>query len=247
MNSMPILPITIDARIVAHHCEACSARAISVCGTVPTLELDQLARIARPAKVAALTEFITEGEESLDFFTISSGTARLFKLLPDGRRQITGFATKGDFLGLSLAGRFVYSAEAIDQVGFCRYSRGKWRALVALYPQMEQFILDIVMTELVAAQEQMLLLGRKTARERLASFLIAQDPHVKEPKLPQRILLAMTRNDIADYLGLTVETVSRTISQLRQDAMITVNRADRSVVILDGIGLRAMADGRSLN
>ena len=147
----------------------------------------------------------------------------MYKLLPDGRRQITGFAGVGHFLGLAVSDTYAFSAEAIDTVRYCRFSRPRLRVLLDDFPAMEKRLLEIASTELVAAQDQMLLLGRKTARERLASFLLRQS---RQGALCQnartRFALPMSRGDIADYLGLTIETVSRTITKLRSEGFIDV-------------------------
>ncbi len=135
---------------------------------------------ARLATIAVVTEappgqcFIDEGEPARSFFNITAGTAKLFKLLPDGRRQITGFVGAGHFLGLAVSDTYAFSAEAIEPVRYCRFQRAKLRALLDDFPLMEKRLLEVASNELVAAQEQMLLLGRKTARERLASFLSLQ-------------------------------------------------------------------------
>ncbi len=159
--------------------------------------------------------FVTEGEPASAFFNISSGTVRLYKLMPDGRRQITGFVGIGHFLGLAVSDTYAFSAEAIEPVRYCRFSRTKLRALLDDFPALEKRLLQVASDELVAAQEQMLLLGRKTARERLASFLLAQSRLGVACQTPRvQFALPMTRGDIADYLGLTIETVSRTLTRL---------------------------------
>jgi CRP/FNR family transcriptional regulator len=180
----------------------------------------RLAELAQVMEAPHGTTFIEEGEPATHFFNITRGSARLFKLLPDGRRQITGFAGIGDFLGLAVSETYAFSAEAIEPVSYCRFSRGRLRALLRDFPAMEARLLEFASNELVAAQEQMLLLGRKTARERLASFLLMQSR--KSSRRPQhnRFTLPMTRGDIADYLGLTIETVSRTLTLLRKDGLI---------------------------
>ena len=106
---------------------------------------------------------------------------------------------------------------------YCRFQRAALRALLDDFPLMEKRLLEVASNELVAAQEQMLLLGRKTARERLASFLLAQS----RQGMPcghsrQRFRLPMTRIDIADYIGLTIETVSRTFTRLRAEGLIDI-------------------------
>ena len=153
----------------------------------------------------------------------TAGTAKLFKLLPDGRRQITGFVGPGQFLGLAVSDTYAFSAEAIEQVRYCRFPRAALRAVLNDFPQMEKLLLEIASNELVAAQEQMLLLGRKTARERLASYLLTQSRQGgPSGRSRNQFELPITHIDIADYLGLTIETVSRTFTRLQAEALIHI-------------------------
>jgi CRP/FNR family transcriptional regulator len=197
--------------------------------------------------VAAGRSFITEGDPAEHFFNVTAGNAKLFKLLPDGRRQITGFAGMGDFLGLAVSATYAFGAEALEPMKVCRFSRGKLRALLDDFPAMEKRLLEVASNELVAAQEQMLLLGRKNARERLASFLIARAAMpsnclAREPQMAVVIRLPMTRSDIADYLGLTIETVSRTLTRFKSEGLIDIP-ALGDIAILDHAALASMATG----
>ena len=238
-------PIILERRQLPEPCAHCGARGFSVCGAIADDELEPLAALAVVTEVDAGRTFIEEGDSAESFFNITSGTAKLYKLLPDGRRQITGFAGPGHFLGLAVSSTYAFSAEAIDPVRFCRFSRPKLRKLLVAFPALERRLLDVAANELVAAQEQMLLLGRKTARERLASFLLMQTGHGTScAGRGKRITLPMTRGDIADYLGLTIETVSRTLSRLRTERMIDIpNPSD--VVILNCTALEKLAGGLS--
>src|SRR5262249_30899264 len=191
--------------------------------------------------------FIQEGDPAEHFFNVTGGCAKLFKLLPDGRRQITGFAGVGTFLGLAVSATYAFSAEALAPLKVCRFSRAKLRALPDYFPVMEQRLLEVASNELVAAQEQMLLLGRKTARERLASFLIARAALpatclAHEPAPAEIITLPMTRADIADYLGLTIETVSRTLTRFKSERLIEIPAAGE-IAVRDRAALTQMAAG----
>lgn len=226
-------------------CAHCDARPHSVCNAIPDSDMVRLASAAVVATAPAGTTFIEEGEPAGAFFNITAGTAKLFKLLPDGRRQITGFVGVGHFLGLAVSDTYAFSAEAIDDVRYCRFSRARLRGLLDDYPLMEKRLLEVASNELVAAQEQMLLLGRKTARERLASFLMAQSSQgVACHQARGRFALPMTRGDIADYLGLTIETVSRTLTKLRTEGLIEIPSATE-VAIRDREALEAVAGGVS--
>ena len=129
----------------------------------------------------------------------------------------------------------------------CRFSRPKLRALLDDFPAMEKRLLEVASNELVAAQEQMLLLGRKTARERLASFLVnraASLPNGTGGALRNgvRMTLPMTRSDIADYLGLTIETVSRTLTRFKSERLIDIPNASE-IVLRDRGALQGLATG----
>lgn len=221
-------------------CARCGARSFSVCSAIEDQDLCHLAALAVVTEIDAGRCFIEEGEPAESFFNITTGTVKLYKLLPDGRRQITGFAGPGHFLGLAVSSTYAFSAEAIEPVRFCRFSRTKLRTLLVDFPKLEQRLLEVAATELVAAQEQMLLLGRKTAKERLASFLLTQSAPGAEPLI--QITLPMTRGDIADYLGLTIETVSRTLSRLRADRLIDIPTTN-DVVIRSRPALEQLAGG----
>jgi CRP/FNR family transcriptional regulator len=152
-------------------------------------------------------------------FVVTEGMLKLYKLMADGRRQVVGFMVPGDFLGLAFGRLHVYSAEAVTAVALCRFDRSRFLELLDDCPSLEMEILQRTATELAAAQEQMLLLGRKTATERIATFILCM---VRRLRLPPGapVGLPMSRADIADYLGLTVETVSRTFSALRRKSLI---------------------------
>jgi CRP/FNR family transcriptional regulator, anaerobic regulatory protein len=243
MISLQSRPIVVDPRSGVEPCGHCDARPYSVCNAIPNADLARLAAAAVVTDVPAGTTFIEEAEPAHSFFNITRGTARLFKLLPDGRRQITGFAGVGHFLGLAVSDTYAFSAEAIEPVRFCRFPRTRLRLLLDDFPAMEKRLLEVAANELVAAQEQMLLLGRKTARERMASFLAMQSSQGVSCRQPRmRFPLPMTRSDIADYLGLTIETVSRTLTRFRSEGLIEIP-CQSEVVILNRRALESLAGG----
>jgi CRP/FNR family transcriptional regulator, anaerobic regulatory protein len=214
-----------------------------VCSAIEDADLQRLASVAVAAQAEAGRMFIGEGDPADSFFNVTSGTARLFKLMSDGRRQITGFAGRGHFLGLAMSDSYAFSAEAVEEVRYCRFSRRHLHELLDDFPALEKRLLVLTSNELVAAQEQMLLLGRKTARERVASFLLARSreaPPCRGPVQPMH--LPMTRSDIADYLGLTIETVSRTLTRLKTDKLIAIPTVSE-IVIQNHAGLEAASGG----
>ena len=243
MSAVLSRPVVLERQSTGDPCTHCDARPHSVCNAIEDPHLARLAALAQVVEVQPGTTFIAEGDPAGNFFNITRGTAKLFKLLPDGRRQITGFATVGHFLGLAVSDTYAFSAEALEPTRFCRFSRNRLRGLLQDFPAMEARLLEAAGNELVAAQEQMLLLGRKTAKERLASFLAMQNRQpVPCRQAPDRFPLPMTRSDIADYLGLTIETVSRTLTALRKEGLIDIP-SPGTVVVHNRPALERLAGG----
>lgn len=229
-----ILPITH-----ANRCEACPARR-GVCSTIRASELERYAMTRTSQTIAAGTAFVDEGEPALSVFTIVAGVVKLFKLLGDGRRQIVGFLVPGDMFGFAPNGEYTASAEAVSPVTVCRCPRRQLERAFAEFPGVERQCLDAINRELAAAQDQMVLLGRKTAHERVASFLLSLSR--RQPGDENSFDLPMTRTDIADYLGLTTETVSRVFTVLKGSGCIAANGSSK-VSILDRDALVELADG----
>jgi CRP/FNR family transcriptional regulator len=186
-------------------------------------DLARLDDMADRLSLQAGEPLIHEGDPATSVYNITAGSVRVYKLLPDGRRQITGFLFAGDFIGLTSGESHTFSAEAIEDAALCRFDRDAYRALTRERPVLEGALLDRAMHDLAAAQSQMLLLGRKTARERLASFLLDMpDRDPARPQIDHLVHLPMTRSEIADYLGLTIETVSRELTKLRTAGIVTL-------------------------
>ncbi len=226
---------------VPEPCGSCGVRHMSLCHAVEDKDLARLVDLATTDTIRPGRVFIQEHDPAIEFFNVTSGTARLFKLLPDGRRQITGFAGPGHFLGLAVGPSYSFSAEAVDDMKVCRFPRPKMVRLLHDFPAVEHRLLEVAAGELAAAQEQMLLLGRKTARERVASFLLARAaPPIPCGPTETRLHLPMSRSDIADYLGLTIETVSRTLTRLKADRLIELH-GPSEVELLDTCQLNAIA------
>lgn len=227
-------------------CLSCQVRAASVCGAVGTRDLARVAGLATVIEVESGSAFIEEGEPASHFFNVTAGVMKLYKLLPDGRRQITDFAHPGDFLGLAEGSCYGFSAEALEPSRVCKFSRRKLSEMFNDFPAMERRLLATTSNELRAAREQMLLLGRKTARERVASFLRTETMRQPIYQREASMSLAMTRGDIGDYLGLTIETVSRTMTALRRSGVIEIPCAS-DIRVCDIGALCSIADGTAPN
>jgi len=202
-------------------CAACAVRNMAFCGVLNDQELPQLLAILQTTAIDPHGPIIDEGEQADYLFNVTEGAVKLYKLLPDGRRQITGFLFEGDFLGIAMNEKYAYSAEAVGQVSLCRFSRRKLERLLDEFPKLEKRLLGMASNELVQAQDQILLLGRKTAQEKIVSFLLNLSNRAMKRSAPASpISLPMGRADIADYLGLTTETVSRSFTNLKRDGYI---------------------------
>ena len=172
---------------------------------------------------------------------MTEGAVKIYKMLPDGRRQITGFLFPGDFLGLVFNETYAYSAESLMPTKLCRFPRHKLESLLDELPKLERRLLGAASHELAAAQDQMVLLGRKSARERLASFLLmlskATGGHGQKEN---SIVIPMSRADIGDYLGLTIETISRTMTRFKLQGLIELLE-DKQAKLLNLAALEEIA------
>lgn len=212
---------------VLHICQQCDVRHRAMCAAVEFEHLGELEQIVSHRLFAPGQSIFEEGQPADYVFNLSNGNIRLYKTLADGRRQITGFLHPGDFLGLVTQETYAYGAEAIDSVELCCIRIIDLELLMLNVPAVRDRLLDMSRDELVAAQEQMLLLGRQSAREKVLSFLHMQARREIENDEVEAAAfdLPMTRQDISDYLGLTVETVSRTFTLFREEGLIELPTA----------------------
>ncbi len=204
-------------------CRRCEVRHLAFCAALDSTQLNELHAIVEHKQFKAGETPLMEGDEAGYVFNLVTGAAKLYKLLPDGRCQITGFLLPGDFFGVAHDSHYSYSAETLMDVELCRFPRRKLELLFDRYPKLEKRLLGIVSHELSLAQDQMLLLGRRTAIEKVGSFLLDLSRRAKRLGWPANpIHLPMSRQDIADFLGLTIETVSRTFTTLKSDGIIAL-------------------------
>jgi CRP/FNR family transcriptional regulator, nitrogen fixation regulation protein len=183
-------------------------------------------------------EIYAEGEPAGRVYKIISGMVRISKLLPDGRRQISAFHNSEDMFGFEADDFHHTSAEAVVSVKVIAY---QWQSLLAAggrSPGLVRDLLNLATAGLCRTQEHLLLLGRKNALERVAAFLLDVAKRTKSGSIVE---LAMTRHDIADHLGLTLETVSRMLTELRERGVIKLEGA-RRVHLLDQKRLAVMSE-----
>lgn len=206
---------------VCHHrrsengCVDCKVRMISVCSVLALTELKELEALSHHLTLDKGQILFRQGEPAHSVFNVIEGTLRLTRLLPDGRRQVMGFALPGDFLGLALQERYSVSAEALDPVRTCRFEHQDFAAVVKTKPHLLKSLHERAGYELTLAQDQLLLLGRRTAEEKVAAFLLslrARFARIGHNSIT--VELPMGRQDMADHLGMTIETASRMMSRL---------------------------------
>jgi len=231
---------------VSDPCATCTIRQLSICADLDSETQDKLKRINQTVVLEPHRLLFQEGDPADYLYTVTAGQISLSMSLPDGRRQITEFLGPGDFIGLGLdreASLHSLTAETLTETHVCRFPRQPFARTMEQSTALGRRVLSFASRRIAAAGEQQLMLGRKTAAERVASFLLRAARRNEERGSPASPLtLAMTRSEIADYLGLTLETVSRGFSRLRQQGAIRLDGADR-VTLTDLGRLAELAGG----
>ncbi|HWA88782.1 MAG TPA: helix-turn-helix domain-containing protein [Rhizomicrobium sp.] len=200
-------------------------------------EPDELGAMGTVCSFARNETIFDEGEEMSASYKVVSGVVRLCRVTADGRRQIAGFRLPGDLIGVEWGGEYEMTAEAVRDVVAVRYARIRLERLSQERPAVRDHLLDHLRQDLRSAQEHLITLGRQTATERVASFLLslARRAGATDGAV---IDMQLGRQDIADYLGLTLETVSRTFSDLANQGVLASPKR-RHVVIRNMAKLKA--------
>lgn len=175
-----------------------------------------------------------EGDDARHVFEVVEGVLRVFRIMSDGRRVITGFIYSGDLLGVSLKDHYLYTAEAVTRTKLRRYERGRFQDEINRSSELRPQLFARLCDEMAAAQDQMILLARKSAEERVASFLLVIARRLGTLHAQAVIEIPMTRLDMADYLGLTIETVSRTMTRLASCGVIAPS--SRHAIVIRRLG-----------
>ncbi len=165
-----------------------------------------------------------EDDPSDAVFLVVSGTVRCCRITADGRRQISRFISDGEEMALTAFKSYDYTAEAITDITVLSCPRTVFEAALQTDDALQEFVFEKIANELTRGRDQMVLLGRLTAVERAAAFLFRLARHSNAPN--GELYLTMTREDIADYLGMTLETVSRMFNQLKRDGVIEMRTPD---------------------
>lgn len=229
-------------------CSTCSIRHRAICGALSDEEIVHLNAIARWKQLSSGQVVFRDHEEPKYFANIVSGVVKLTKTLADGREQIIALQFPSDFLGRPFRRVSPYFAEAATNVTLCTFDRDRFERLTQDFPGLEHRLFAHALDDLDAAREWMVLLGRKSAGERLSSFLLMVANRSREVGCvgradanSARFDLALTRGEIADFLGLTIETVSRQLTSLRRRGIVVLDGA-RSVFVPDMVKLGSAAE-----
>lgn len=207
-------------------CTSCEARHQGVCGALRPDQLVALAKTSTKQHLGEGSEVLGDTEIIESYANILSGVVKLTKTLPDGRQQIVGLQFAPDFLGRPFGQESVVDVEAATDLSLCTFPKSALERLIEESPALEKRILRQTLRELDEARQWMLTLGRKTATEKIASFLllIAKNIDPTEPDRRSALFdLPLSRADIADFLGLTIETVSRQLTKLSVEGVLIVH------------------------
>ena len=203
-------------------------------------DLRALQQVGMKVRYARNETIFHDGDEAANCYKVISGAVRLCKHMADGRRQIADFLLAGDFFGFMQFGNYKFTAEAVGDVVLMCYPQRQVARLSSSMPNLRGRLLTLLSQRLLGMQDHLVMLGRKTAKERVASFLL----HIAERSDAEEdspFELPMSRQDIADYLGLTIETVCRMLTELKR-ARIIATPSISEIVLTDMDDLQALSE-----
>ena len=229
------------------NCNTCVVRNRSICSALDSTEILALNTISRVRTLEAGQSLIWEGDVSILVANVIEGVLKLSMSTPDGIEQIVGVVYPADFIGRPFGGTTPYSVTALTDARVCVFARGDFDRLAEEHPLLEQKLLERTLDELDRTRKWMVLLGRKTAAQKLATFLLELSERLIEPgcepansKPVDKFELAFSRQQIADVLGLSIETVSRQFTKLAEQSVVSVP-SRRGVEILNRAALELQA------
>lgn len=219
-------------------CDTCLVRNRAICAVLEPDALEELNRIGRRKNVRRGETVIWEGDDAPIVANVLDGMLKLTSATGDGRELIVGITFPSDFIGRPFGASSANSVTALTDAQLCVFTRSSFDSFAKLHPNLEHELLERTLGELDRAREWMLLLGRKSAPERVASFLLEMSKRLggsacEAPTGPaDDFELPLSRQQTADILGLTIETVSRQLGRLR-DAGIILTPDRRTIEILN--------------
>ena len=204
-------------------CSLCKIKSYSFCRCLNDDDLEIFSKVSFEKKFTDKENIFLQNDPSTHLYNITEGNVKIYQLLDDGRIQIIGFLYPGDFFGTYKNNKYNYSAEAIGNLRVCVFDQRILDKYMDQNPILAKELLNQTSYELTLAQDRMTVMGRLNAIEKIAIFFINISNQRKRIGWQSNpISLSMTRQDIADYLGLTIETVSREISKLKSSNIIKI-------------------------
>jgi CRP/FNR family transcriptional regulator len=217
-------------------CTDCPARKKSFCAGVSDANIKDLARARQRLWFGRRQTIISQGDPATSFLNITRGVVKVYRSSADGRTQIIGFRGPGQFVAISGGTRHSVSAEALTNVEVCRFSGPRLSGLLRAHSNLLRNLLELSYRQMADAENQIVLLGRKSAEEKVASFLLNCGG---DPRRGDCLDLPMRRSELADYLGLTTETVSRVLARLVRAKILAIGRS-RKIYFVDPNALLAI-------
>lgn len=224
-------------------CLDCLVRDTALCGSLNDMELASLSTIGKRRMLPPGQVISWAGDDNMVCANVVSGSLKMVASLPDGREQIVGILFPGDFVGEPFSSEAALTVSALTETDLCCFPRESFEHVLDDHPRVERTLLRRTLSSLHSARDRMLGLARMDARERIAGFLIdlMHGTGARPAGQPIRITVPMGRGEVADYLGLTIETVSRQFSRLKADGIITFDKGGRDLDILLPDHLAAIA------
>ncbi len=239
---IPSKPVT--AKAPAAQCDACALRKLCLpkaCGT-QCAQLETVVRHSRPL-LRRKEVVYHQGDDFESLYVIRTGSVKTFMLNENGEEHITGFYLPGDIIGIDGVSnsRHATTAVALESTSVCALPFTALEKLASSMPEVQRYVFQVMAKEILQDQKMMLLLSRKTADQRLAALLLRFSQHLAARRLvSEEFVLPMSRGDIANYLGLAIETVCRVMTRFQKINLLKVE--GRSISLLNIDALQALAD-----
>ncbi|MFT4026207.1 MAG: Crp/Fnr family transcriptional regulator [Novosphingobium sp.] len=215
-------------------CSNCAVREKAICQSLGEADLEAMSQMGRSHAIASGETLIWQGDEEMVVGNVIEGVLKMTASTSDGREQTLGICYPSDFIGQPFGRSSTHSVVALSDAKVCTFPRSSFDRFAEEHPDLEHKLLQRTLTELDRSRQWMVLLGRKSASERLAAFLLDMADRLgsRDAQGHIRFELPFGRQDIADLLGLTIETVSRQITRLREDGVIATP-GRRGIVLLE--------------
>jgi len=235
--------VVLDLARLRRSCSQCTLRQLCLPAGIGAEDIDRLDRIVKRRRAIAPRErLFSAGSELKTLYVAREGSFKTVALSEDGQQQVIGFHLPGELMGLDAlgAGRHRCDAEALEQAAVCEVPLDDLERVAAEVPGLQHQLLRVIGGSMGRDQDHMEMLGRRQASERVLLFLHGLAERYRALGHPEGLLvLSMSREDIANYLGLVIETVSRTFTRLQEDGVIAVR--GRQVRVLDAVRFAALA------